>query len=153
MACRIIALVIAFSGIVASTAAAQPASKISQGQRVRITNDRGQQIGTVAAISADGVRLTDGARETTIAFAGVKSIEVSRGRESKWKKYAVRGAIISGAIGAVSLGLQHEEVGENGSSFGKAAALGAWSGGLFGGAIGGAIGAAKSADHWERVWP
>lgn len=153
MARRLVPLVVVFCSLVAITASAQPSAKISAGERVRITNDRGTHVGTVAAVTSDAVRLTDGAREATIPLSGVKSIEVSRGRESKWKKYALRGAIAAGAIGAISLGLQHEEVGENGSSAGKAAALGAWSGGLFGGLIGGAIGATKHADHWEQVWP
>jgi hypothetical protein len=39
------------------------------------------------------------------------------------------------------------------SPVGKAAALGAFSGGLFGGLIGGGIGLAKRTDRWERVWP
>ena len=137
----------------AAGVSAQPSTKVANGQRVRITDAAGEHVGTVAAVTADSVRLNDSARETTIAFAGVSRIEVSRGHESKWKKYALRGAIISGAIGAISLGLQHDTVGENGSSVGKAAALGIWSGGLFGGLIGGAIGATKSADHWETVWP
>jgi hypothetical protein len=137
----------------AASASAQPSTRISSGQRVRIITDSGEHVGTVAAVTTDNVRLSDASRETTIAFAGVRRIDVSAGRESKWKKYALRGAIISGAIGAISLGLQHDTVGENGSSVGTAAALGVWSGGLFGGLIGGAIGATKSADHWQTVWP
>jgi len=149
----LVALAVAFCVLVSISASAQPATKISTGERVRITSENGTHIGTVAAVTNDNVRLTDGARETTIALAGVRTIEISRGQQSRWKKYALRGAIISGAIGAISLGLQHEEVGENGSSVGKAAALGAWSGGLFGGLIGSAIGATRHTDQWERVWP
>jgi hypothetical protein len=138
---------------VAADAAAQPGAQLSRGQRVRITDDAGQHEGTVAAVTNETIGLSSNGRNQTIALAGVRRIEVSRGRESKWKKYAVRGAIIAGAIGAVSLALQHDQVGDNGSSVGKAVALGAWSGGLFGGLIGGAIGATRSADHWETVWP
>jgi hypothetical protein len=43
--------------------------------------------------------------------------------------------------------LQHDEIGENGSSVGHAAALGAWSGGLFGGLIGAGVGAARAGEQ------
>ena len=80
-------------------------------------------------------------------------MDVSRGQESRkrsaWSR-AKWGIVIGAVPGAVSLGLQHEEVG-GGSSVGKAAALGAWSGGLFGGLIGAAIGAARPPENWERV--
>ena len=61
-------------------------------------------------------------------------------------------AVIAGTIGAIHSSLQHETVGD-GSSVGKAAALGAWSGGLFGGLIGAGVGAARAGEKWEQVWP
>ena len=133
---------------------AQSAFPVSVDQRVRVTigNDT-NVVGRVSSVAADGFQIASDDGKTYPANKGITKIEVSRGRQSKWKKYAIRGAIISGAIGAISLGLQHDTVGENGSSVGEAVALGIWSGGLFGGLIGGAIGAAKSADRWEQVWP
>ena len=140
--------------ILSTTAWTQAALPIAVDQRVRVTTADGTHIGRVIAIAADSVRLSiDDQSPVSIDRPSIRSIEVSRDRESKTKKYAIRGAIIAGLIGAISLGLQHESVGEDGSSAGKAAALGAFSGGLFGGLIGGAIGAAKSADRWEHVWP
>jgi hypothetical protein len=68
---------------------------------------------------------------TTSPRQNITKAEVSRSQGSKAKKYAIRGAIISAAIGAISLGYQHDTVGEDGSSVGEAAALGAFSGGLF----------------------
>jgi hypothetical protein len=53
--------------------------------------------------------------------------------------------------GAISLGLQHDQVGDGSSVVGSAVALGAWSGMLFGGLIGAAIGAGHSGERWERV--
>lgn len=153
---RPFALAACLIATVTITAAAQPAPAIAAGQRVRITDDSGTQIGTVIAVTADNIRVTDGAREQTITLTGARRIEVSKGgsnRGASAKKGAIRGAIISGAIGAILLGLQHEQVGDNGSSFGKAAALGAWSGGLFGGLIGAGIGAARAGEQWEQVWP
>ena len=140
--------------VLATTAWAQAALPITVDQRVPVTTADGAHVGRVIAIAADSVRLSiDDQNPISIDRPTIRSIEVSRGRESKAKKYAIRGAIIAGLIGAISLGLQHESVGEDGSSAGEAAALGAFSGGLFGGLIGGAIGAAKSADRWEQVWP
>jgi len=131
----------------------QATNSVSVDQRVRITTDNTTHVGRVVAVAPESVRVAVDDREpVTIATPTVRKIEVSRGRQSKWKKYAVRGAIISGAIGAVSAGAQHDTI-DGGSSVGKAAALGLWSGGLFGGLIGGAIGASKSADRWEQVWP
>ncbi len=132
---------------------AQTGLPVEVDQRVRITADA-THVGRVVAVTADSVRVAiDSHTPLAIATPTIRKVEVSRGRESKAKKYAIRGAIISGLIGAISLGLQHDTVGEGGSSVGKAAALGAFSGGLFGGLVGGAIGAAKSADRWEQIWP
>jgi hypothetical protein len=123
---------------------------------VRITNDNGQLIGTVVSVTSDSVRITDGAQERAIPLAGVRRIDVSTGVTSKGagaKKGALRWGLILAGVGAVSLGLQHDEVGEDGSSVGEAVALGLWSGGLFGGLIGAGIGAARAGEKWEKVWP
>ena len=85
--------------------------------------------------------------------ATLTSIEISRGllsrKNSAWKR-AKWGALIGAVPGAISLGLQHEEVG-GGTSVAQAAALGAWSGGLFGGLVGAVVGAAHPGENWERV--
>ena len=134
-----------------------PSTALRAGQRVRITHANGQQmIGTVVAVTADAARLTDGAQEQTIDLSGARRIEVSNGSTSKGagaKTGALRWGLIMGAVGAISLGLQHEEVGEEGSSVGEAVALGLWSGGLFGGLIGAGIGAARAGEKWETTWP
>jgi hypothetical protein len=138
----------------APPAFAQATIPVAVDQRARITTNDATYVGRVVTVAADSLRLaTDEADPISIATPSIRRVEVSRGRESKAKKYAIRGAIIAGVIGAISLGLQHDTVGEEGSSAGKAAALGAFSGGLFGGLIGGAIGATKGADRWEHVWP
>jgi hypothetical protein len=147
-------LVFAVCASLAAPASGQPTARVSVDQRVRVTTDIATHVGRVVAVAPENMRVAADDREpVTIATPTIRKIEVSRGRESKWKKYALRGAIISGAIGGVLLPLQHEAVGEDGATVGKAAALGIWSGGLFGGLIGGAIGASKSADRWEQVWP
>jgi hypothetical protein len=138
--------------LLAAPASAQPPVPVSPGQRVRLAGDTVPiRIGEVMSISATAIRLAGDDRD--IAIADLNRAEVSRGQQSKWKRYAVRGALVAAAIGAVSLGAQHESVGTSGASVGKAAALGAWSGGLFGGVIGGAVGATRRADRWEQVWP
>ena len=138
--------------LLAVPAVAQPTIPVTTGQRVRLLIAKDTvRIGQVVSITATTIRLAGAADD--IAIKDINRVDVSRGQQSKWKTYAIRGALISAAIGAVSLGARHESVGENGSSVGKAAALGAWSGGLFGGLIGGAIGASKRADRWEQVWP
>lgn len=155
---RFAALAISASLLINSSAVAaeQSAPRISNGQRVRITNESGQLIGTVVTVAADSVRITDGARERTVSLLGVKRIDVSTGTTSKGagaKKGALRWGLIFAGIGAVSLGLQHDDVGEDGSSAGEAVALGLWSGGLFGGLIGAGVGAARAGEHWEKVFP
>jgi len=133
---------------------AQSALPVTAGERVRITAADGTHVGRIVEVAAGSLRVSiEGAAAISIATTSIHTVEVSRGRRSKAKKYAIRGAIIAGLVGAVSLGLQHESVGEDGSSVGKAAALGAFSGGLVGGLIGGAIGATRRADRWEQVWP
>lgn len=149
---RVLAVMVA--ACVSTPAIAQPAFPVSVDQRVRVAFGTDTVVvGRVASVARDGFQIAGDDGKTYPANKGITRIEVSRGRTSKWKKYALRGAIISGVIGAISLGLQHDTVGEDGSSVGEAVALGVWSGGLFGGLIGGAIGASKSADRWEQVWP
>ena len=148
---NLVFIVVAILGLSASSSA-QASLPISVDQRVRLTiAGDSTRVGHVISVTAQNVRLADD--EHDIATKNITRIEVSRSQGSKAKKYAIRGAIISAAIGAISLGLQHDTVGEDGSSVGEAAALGAFSGGLFGGLIGGAIGATKRADRWEQVWP
>jgi hypothetical protein len=147
------------SGLCAAIpAAAQPRLPIAVDQRVRVWTDAADAVtGRVAAVTPSTVQVSvDEGEPATIAVSTIRRVEVSRSRTSRgagFKKGAIRGAIIMAAIGAVSLGLQHDAVGEEGSSVGEAVALGVWSGGLFGGLIGGAIGAARAGDHWEQVWP
>ena len=139
-------------------AAAQTTLPVSVDQRVRLWTAASEAItGRVISVHADGVEVSsESGPPLRVARPAVQRIEVSRGVTTKGAgamKGAIWGAIISGAVGAVLAGLQHEEIGENGSSAGHAAALGAWSGGLFGGLIGAGVGAARAGEHWQQVWP
>jgi hypothetical protein len=141
-----------------AVAAAQAMLPISVDQRVRVWTSAPEAItGRVVSVSVDGFELSnESGAPLRVARPTVQRIEVSRGvtpRGAGAMKGAVRGAIISGAAGAVLAGLQHDEIGENGSSVGHAAALGAWSGGLLGGLIGAGVGAARAGERWEKVWP
>ena len=141
--------------LAAGAASAQSDLPISVDQRVRVATADAVYIGRVAAVDPD-VRLTvDGREPLVVPRAAVTRIERSRGisRSSAARKGAIRGAIIAGVLGALSLGLQHESIGDGGSSAGQAAALGAFSGGLFGGLIGAGIGASRAGERWEQVWP
>ena len=157
MARNIVMFVVAICGLPAF-AAAQTALPIAVDDRVRVWTASQEAItGRVASVSADGFEVSnESGGRVRVARAAVQKIEVSGGVTSKGagaKTGALWGAIIAGTAGAISLGLQHETVGENGSSVGHAAALGAWSGGLFGGLIGAGIGAARAGEKWEQVWP
>ena len=135
---------------------AQSNLPVSIDQRIRVATVGSTITGRVVSVTPDTLRLAvDGPNPISIATTTVRRVEVSRGsgRKAAAKKSAIRGAIIAGVIGAISLGLQHETVGASGSSVPKAAALGAWSGGLFGGLIGAGVGASRGADRWEQVWP
>jgi hypothetical protein len=150
---RVLPVFVVIAGL-ASSAFAQATIPVAVDQRVRVTTNDATHVGRVVGTAADSLRISSEDKEPiSIATPSIRKVEVVRGRASKAKKYAIRGAIISGLIGAISLGLQHDSVGDEGSSAGKAAALGAFSGGLFGGLIGGAIGAGRNADRWEQVWP
>jgi hypothetical protein len=155
MSRQVVAVLVGVCGL-ATPVGAQSSLPLSVDQRVRVETAVSTITGRVLAVSPDSLRLAvDGKDQVTIATATVRRVEVSRGsvRKAAVKKYAIRGAIIAGVIGAISLGLQHDSVGESGSSVPKAAALGAWSGGVFGGLIGAGIGASRGADRWEHVWP
>jgi len=151
-------LLIAGSLCIAAPLAAQTRVPVAVDQRVRVWTDAADAtVGRVTAVTRDTVQLAvDGREPATVAMSTIRRVEVSRSHTSRgagFKKGAIRGAIIMAAIGAISLGLQHDAVGEDGSSVGEAVALGVWSGGLFGGLIGGAIGAARAGDRWEQVYP
>ena len=136
--------------------AAQAIPAIAVGGRIRVrTTDARKMTGRLEAVTSDTlvVQLEDTAAPISMPVASLTRIEISHGLlsrgESAWRR-AKWGAVIGAAPGAVSLGLQHEQVG-GGSSVAKAAALGAWSGGLFGGLIGAVVGAAHPSEKWERV--
>jgi hypothetical protein len=153
----VMCVLVAICGLPA-LAAAQTALPISVDQRVRVWTSAPEAImGRVASVSADGFEVSnESGAPLRVARATVKRIEVSRSVTSKGagaKKGAIWGAIVLGAAGAVLAGLQHDQIGEDGSSVGHAAALGAWSGGLFGGLIGAGVGAARAGEQWEQVWP
>ncbi|HEX6214049.1 MAG TPA: hypothetical protein VFZ38_04485 [Vicinamibacterales bacterium] len=154
----LVRLAIVGSLCIAVPSAAQARLPIAGDQRVRVWTDAADAItGRVTGVTPNAVLVAvDGREPATLAVATIRRVEVSRSQTSRgagFKKGAIRGAIIMAAIGAVSLGLQHDTVGEDGASVGEAVALGVWSGGLFGGLIGGAIGAARAGDRWEQVWP
>ena len=134
--------------------AQQPADLVV-GSRVRVSASDGRMLtGRVEQVTADTlVLLPEGRAAVTIPITALNRVDVSRGSpfrgRSAWR-YAKWGAAIGAASGAVSLGLQHDQVGD-GSSVGGAVALGAWSGMLFGGLIGAAIGAGRSGEKWERI--
>ena len=138
--------------------AAQSKLPVAIDQRVRLWTEAAEAVtGRVVAVTPETLQMAqDGRDPVTVAVATVRRVEVSRGGSSKGagaKKGALWGAIVAGTIGAISLGLQHDTVGEDGSSVGEAVALGLWSGGLFGGLIGAGIGAARAGEKWEQVWP
>jgi hypothetical protein len=137
---------------------AQSSLPITADQRVRLWTDAADAVvGTVAAVTPQSVQISVGGVDPiTVATTAVRRVEVSRGRTSRgagFRKGALRGALILGALGAVLLPLQRGEVGDDGATVAEAAALGLWSGGLCGGLIGGAIGASRAGDRWEQVWP
>jgi hypothetical protein len=138
--------------------AAQSSLPIAVNQRVRLWTDASDAIvGRVTLVNPQTVQVeVTGVEPITVATSAVRRVEVSRSQTTKgqgFKKGALWGAIILASIGAVSGGLQHEQVGDDGATVAEAALLGIWSGALFGGLIGGAIGAARSGDQWQQVWP
>jgi hypothetical protein len=136
------------------TAQATPA--IDVGARIRVwTPEMGNVTGRARASTADTLVLQPDGGTTTVSIplTTFVRIEINRGSQSRMNsawRHAKWGALIGAVPGAISLGLQHEQVG-GGSSAAKAALLGAWSGGLFGALIGGVVGAVNPGQDWERV--
>jgi hypothetical protein len=132
-------------------------SDVERGDRVRVsTRTLDEKTGVVESAAADvlSIRFDGELGSLSIPVAELTRVEVSQGPRGRctaaWSK-AKWGALIGAVPGAISLALQHDQVGEDGSSAGEAALLGAWSGGLFGGLIGAAIGALSPGEAWERV--
>ena len=135
---------------------AQAPPAIGVGARIRVwTPDMRKVTGRVEASTADLLVVQPDGTTASVSLpvASLSRIDISRGLPSRahsaWTR-ARWGALIGAVPGAISLGLQHEQVG-GGSSAARAAALGAWSGGLFGGLIGAVVGAARPGEDWERV--
>ena len=130
---------------------------VERGQRVRVTTTAGDRLtGRVGEKTSDAlvVDLDDDRGSRSIPTVEVASVETSRSRSRSrgaWSK-AKWGAFI-GAASGTTLGFQHEQVGEDGTSVAGAVALGVWSGGLFGGLIGAAIGALNPGEEWVKVNP
>jgi hypothetical protein len=128
-----------------------------EGERVRVTTTAGERLtGRAGKKTSDAlvVELDDDGGSRSIPLAAVATLETGRPQsrcQSAWSK-AKWWALI-GAASGLTLGFQHEQVGEEGSSFGEAAALGAWSGGLLGGLIGAWVGAANPGEEWVTVNP
>lgn len=132
-------------------------SDVDAGDRVRVsTRSIDKKAGVVESATADTlvIRFDGTLAAFSVPVADLTRIEISDGPRSRcaaaWSK-AKWGVLIGAVPGAISLALQHEQVGEDGSTPGEAAFLGAWSGALFGGLIGAAIGARNPGEAWEKV--
>ena len=128
---------------------------VEQGQRVRVTTTAGERLtGSVGEKTSDAlvVELDDDGGSRSIPLVDVTTLETGSPQcrcQSAWS--TAKWWALIGAASGLTLGFQHEQVGEDGSSFAEAAALGAWSGGLFGGLIGAWIGAANPGEEWVKV--
>jgi hypothetical protein len=135
---------------------AQAPPAIDVGARIRVwTSEMRTVTGRVEASTSETLVVQPDKKTASVSMplASLSRIEISKGLRSRkasaWRR-AKWGAAIGAVPGAISLGLQHEEVG-GGSSVAEAAALGAWSGGLFGGLVGALVGSAHPDEIWERV--
>jgi len=130
---------------------------VERGHRVRVTTTAGERLtGRVGEKTSDAlvVELDEDGGSRSIPLVDVASLETGRPESRKHSAWsgAKWGALI-GAASGLTLGFQHEQVGEDGATFAEAAALGAWSGGLFGTLIGAWIGAANPGEEWVSVNP
>jgi hypothetical protein len=152
---QLAALALAFGCLSARLAAQE--RDLLPGQRIRVETKEGWRwTGRVLDATEDAIaiELDDDAGSFSFSRADLTGIETGERRsrsKAAWSR-AKWGAFIGGASG-LTLGFQHEQVGESGTSFGKAAALGAWSGGLLGGLIGAAIGALNPGEEWVKIHP
>lgn len=130
---------------------------VERGRRVRVTTTAGERLtGSVGEKTSDGlvIELDDDGGSRSIPLVDVTTLETGSPQsrcQSAWS--TAKWWALIGAASGLTLGFQHEQVGEDGSSFAEAAALGAWSGGLFGGLIGAAIGALSPGEEWLKVDP
>ncbi len=155
---RLLLWFVAISCLAGGRLQAQQAPTLTPGDLIRLeTADLGRVMGRVQSLTADELVFRVPSRNLpfTVPLAEITMLERSRSvtrRQSAWTG-AKWGALVGAIPGALSLGLQHEQVGKEGSSVAKAATLGAFSGGLFGGLIGAAVGAGRAGDRWERLEP
>jgi len=142
---------------VLSLAALVEEQDVESGQRVRVTTTAGERLtGRVGEKTSDAlvIEIDDDGGSRSIPLVDVTTLETGRPRsrcQSAWS--TAKWWALVGAASGLTLGFQHEQVGEDGSSFAEAAALGAWSGGLIGGLIGAWIGAASPGEEWVTVNP
>ncbi len=146
----------------AGSAAAQPQTSLTPGQRVRITVPSVgivEMAATLVAVSADTVVLSgaesSNGRQWTIPLSAVGRLEVIRGGQGRWKWLgAAVGALAGGGMGFVSTRDARDDPCEW-MFCGRSASSKKFTAVFFGAAAGGLIGLlaghAISAERWEPV--
>ena len=138
---------------------AQTASALRQGVRIEVTTVNAKsRSGTLMALTSDSLFFAPGARAqlASLAFADIKSVKVSRGRNH------ILGAVTKGLVGAgigslagglIAAATWKEESMDFfcGGSRGACAAFGVMMGGGFGLATGTLYGAIQGNERWETV--
>ena len=135
-------------GCVRAASPAPPAPSSSQplerGQPVRVTASGWgmiKDIVNVTALSADSITVTQGGRRATLPLLGLQSLEVSRGRHSRWLSSVGIGAGVGAAVGLVYLA----------SCSTVACGVAPVVDPVLGAMIGGIVGALPGPEQWEPV--
>ena len=142
---------------------AQDASALAVGTRVKLRTpalDAAQQIGKVVGSSGDTIlfRADVYPITRTLAMSEITSLEVSRGRVSAKKKFALIGAAVGGAVGFAAG--HHESGGRGGQIIGggrksasENAFLSAGMVGALGGLTGWVVGRSHTSERWVPAQP
>lgn len=140
---RLSALLVALLALAAAPHASAQLSSLEPGDRVRLQLDSRQQlVGDVVSVTADSLTISvhPEAAATALPLTTVRSLAVSRGRQS-----VLRSALSGAAMGAALLGAQFGiDEGASGGELGKHAGWGATGGAALGFVLG-------SLDR-EEIW-
>ena len=138
--------------------ASQRRPVVAPGDRVRVTTEDWELVGTLLAQGDDSLRLQVIGEVTPVSVArsAIKRLEISRGSHSKAGADALiglgAGALVGGAVGAVAGSDLANECPGNDCGHGLVV-FGGLLVGVFGAGVGAVIGSFSHSERWDSVPP
>jgi hypothetical protein len=138
--------------VIPAFASAQDASRLTNGDRIRVTasaHDLRKYVGEFRSLQGDTIILDS----LSVPLASVARLEVSAGRKSQWASGMIAGLLVGAGVGALAGAIVPcaEVFTDAGWDEARCVGLGAAAGGGLGLLVGAVAGGLSSTDRWEEV--